>query len=519
MKKNCEFRKTPDIKIKLAVYLIIAAFCVFCPGVMSEEAKIADNQPQQQAAQEKAPVAQPEKKTSTLDVLDLKSMEVSDMIKLISQKSGLNIFASKTVQGKVTIYLRNIDVLEALRIIVDSNGWAFEQEKDVIKVMTAAEYEAKYGVKFGQEAKTRIIQLIHVSAKDMEGILNQIKSVGGKVVVDNKSQSLILMDNAKKIEEMMAVIAKVDLPVKTEVFQLNYALADDISGKITEALTPDLGKIKFDLRTNRIIVSDTESKIKQIGELIKVFDHKDKEVLIQAKIVQIILSDETKLGVDWKAIVNDFHRMKLTNSFSNIVDTEKQGELSVGTINKDDYEVILDALQTVGTTDILSSPHITTVNNKEARILVGATEPYVTTTTTYPTTGPAVNTETVNFIEVGVKLYVTPTINDDGFITMKIKPEVSAVTDTVQTSNNNKIPVVETSEAETTVMVKDGITIIIGGLIKEEKIKTTKKVPLLGDIPLLGIAFRNKDDSVRKTELVIFLTPHIITGDVSITEM
>src|SRR5262249_8776654 len=114
-----------------------------------------------------------------------------------------------------------------------------------------------------------------------------------------------------------------------------------------------------------------------------------------------------------------------------------------------------------------------------------------------------------------VKLYVTPMIHKDRNITMKIKPEVSSVTSFVTTSNNNKIPVVDTSQAETRVMVKDGVTIVIGGLIKDEKVESINKIPVLGDLPLFGFAFRNKDNSIKKTELVIFLTPKIISGDVA----
>ena len=98
---------------------------------------------------------------------------------------------------------------------------------------------------------------------------------------------------------------------------------------------------------------------------------------------------------------------------------------------------------------------------------------------------------------------------------MKIRPEVSSVTGSLSTGTNNTIPIVETSEAETTVNVKNGVTIIIGGLIKEEKSKVIKKVPILGDIPFLGMAFRNYSHSVKKTEIVIFLKPRISTGDVN----
>ena len=147
--------------------------------------------------------------------------------------------------------------------------------------------------------------------------------------------------------------------------------------------------------------------------------------------------------------------------------------------------------------------------------MVGSTLPYVTTTTTTPASGPTTTAESVNFIDVGVKLFVTPTIHTDDFITMKIKPEVSSVTSSLTSSNNNKIPIVETSEAETVVTVKDGVTIVIGGLIKDEKLSTVRKIPILGDLPLVGLAFRNQEQSMKKTELVIFLTPKIMTGDVA----
>ena len=145
--------------------------------------------------------------------------------------------------------------------------------------------------------------------------------------------------------------------------------------------------------------------------------------------------------------------------------------------------------------------------------MVGSREAYVTQSQSQASS-TTVTSESVEFIDVGTKLNIVPSINDDGYITMKIKPEVSSVTSYLPTSQNNKIPIVETSQAETVVMVKDGVTIVIGGLIKDEKVETINKIPLLGDLPLLGFAFRNKDRQVKKTELVIFLTPEIMTGDV-----
>ncbi|HBG61094.1 MAG: hypothetical protein A2Y03_11530 [Omnitrophica WOR_2 bacterium GWF2_38_59] len=456
---------------------------------------------------------------AVLDVLDLKQIEVLDVLKLISQKSGLNIIASNNVSGRITVYLKDMSVLEVLSVIVDSNGWAYVRENNVIKVMTAKEYESKYGYKFGQEIQTRIVQLIYANTADLVAILNQVRSSSGKVIADEKTGTLILMDESVKLDEMEDIVKRVDVPVETKIFDLSYAKAEGISAKIAEVLSPSLGTMRFDKRSNTVIVSDSKSKIKEVTQIVEAFDKQNKEVLIEAKILQIVLSDEHKMGVDWEAIVSDFHGLSLNNDFDILGPSDKKGHLSIGTIANDDYTVLIEALDTVGVTDILSSPRITTINNEEAKILVGSTEPYVTSTTTTPSSGPTTTAESVNFIEVGVKLYVTPTIHNDGFITMKIKPEISSVTGEVTTSNNNTIPVVETSEAETNVMVKDGVTIVIGGLIKEEKIRTTKKVPLLGNIPFLGNAFKNESDKVSKTEIVLFLTPHIISGDVPAPEL
>ena len=121
----------------------------------------------------------------------------------------------------------------------------------------------------------------------------------------------------------------------------------------------------------------------------------------------------------------------------------------------------------------------------------------------------------MSFIDVGVKLHVTPTIHDDGYITMKIKPEISNEEPTLYpVPGSGSIPIVDTVEVQTTVRVKDGVTIIIGGLMKDELSNTKTKVPVLGDLPFIGKAFNTEDRNMQKTEIVIFLTPHIINGDV-----
>ncbi|MDD3374455.1 MAG: secretin N-terminal domain-containing protein [Candidatus Omnitrophica bacterium] len=449
-----------------------------------------------------------------LDALELKDMDIVDVLKLISKKSGLNIVAGKNVRGKVTIYLKDVNVRDALQIILDSNDLAYVEEDGIVKVLTAQDFQQIYGYKFGQETETKLIQLEYVKAEEIVPVLTQMKSQIGLVTFDSKSNTLIITDRPEKISLMREVIQRADIPLSTRVFSLRYSKADEVAGKIQNLLTKNVGKLEFDERSNKIFVTETKEKIDEIISMIKAFDEKHPEVLIEAKILQITLSNDYKMGIDWEAVVSDFHTLDFKSTFSSLTSADKGGRLSIGTIANDDYSVLIEALETIGKTNILSSPRIAVINNEEAKILVGASEPYVTSETVTTASGPTTTSETVNFIEVGVKLFVTPTIHGDGYVTMKIKPEVSSLTGYVTTSTNNKIPTVETSEAETTVMVKDGVTIIIGGLIKEQDIRTVNKVPLLGDIPFLGPIFRNESKEIEKTEIVIFLTPRIITGDV-----
>lgn len=451
---------------------------------------------------------------AVIDVLQLKDMNIMDVFKVISEKTGLNIIAGQGIAGQVTIYLKNVKLKDVLRIILEANNLAYSVQDGVIHVMPAQEFERRFGRVFGGDIRTKIRKLVHTDVSEMLTLLNQIKSSTGKVISDPRSNTLVLMDSPDQIKFMEKLIDEVDVPVTTKVFELSYAKAKDVAEKLDAALLSKSGSVKFDEPTNKLIVTDTKQKIQEIGRVIEAFDVKRQQVLIEAKIVQIVLSDQNKLGVDWQAVVEKFNDMKITSNFDILDSADKSGSISIGTLSGDNYEVLLQALDSEGTTNILSSPRITTINGQEAKILVGSSEPYVTSTSTTPSSGPTTVAESVNFIEVGVKLYVTPQIHKDNFITMKLKPEVSSVTRTLRTGNNNSIPVVDTSEAETTVTVKDGVTIVIGGLIKEENILSINKVPVLGSIPVLGYAFRNSDDLKRKTEIVVFLTPRIITGDV-----
>jgi len=273
-----------------------------------------------------------------------------------------------------------------------------------------------------------------------------------------------------------------------------------------------VGAVHADEKTSKLVVTDLPENLRKIGEIIKALDEKTKEVLIEAKIIQISLSDEYKMGVNWDALTSRLNQVELKGQFNILGESESGVRATTGVLSEHGYTGMLELLQTVGQTKLLSTPRLTALDNQEAKILVGSKIPYKTVETREEN-GIIRTYEKVTMVDVGVKLYVTPKINEKGFITMKIRPEVSSVT-----SFTDGIPIVETSQTETSVLVKDGVTIVIAGLIKDERIKTTKKVPLLGSIPLLGIPFRSSQEKLIKTELVVFLTPHIISGEIPTKE-
>jgi type II secretory pathway component GspD/PulD (secretin) len=271
----------------------------------------------------------------------------------------------------------------------------------------------------------------------------------------------------------------------------------------------------MDKRTNTLVVSDLTPQLQEVRRVIGAFDRKSREVVIEAKIIEIRLADRFQVGVDWEVLFKSLADLNVKQVFPITPPLSASGKLLLGTLAKANFRAVLEFLQTVGKTNILSTPQIAVVENEEAKILVGTREAFVTSLVTQ-TAQAATTAEQITFIDVGLQLKVTPSINGDRFVTMKIKPEVSSVTRFLQTGSGNQVPIVETSSAETTVMVKDGVTIVIAGLMKDERVLDEKKVPILGDIPLLGLAFRSREDRVVKTELIFFLTPSIISGEESV---
>lgn len=450
--------------------------------------------------------------------LDVKNMDIVEVLKIISEEGGFNIFVGGNVRGRVTFFLDNVNVWDAFEILLLSNGLAYEKKDDVIYVMPDKEFETKFGKEYGDERKIKVFDPKFADVKELKEMISQLLSSIGKVVVNDSTNMLVVIDIPERIDIIEAIVEKSDRPVETEVIKLNYSSALEIGEKISELVTRNVGKIQVDETANKIVITDYSKKIEELRAVITQLDEKPMQVLITAKIIEIQPSKNFYQGVNWDYWLEKYFRVQ--GDFTIPSPSGASDKFSMGTIGtaavdeKDDYTGILEFLETFGETKILSSPRIVALNNEEAKILVGTKDVYITSTVS-EVGESAVSSQTVNFVDVGVKLFVTPKINDKGYVTLKIKPEISSSQrEVIKTDDKEtEIPIVTTSEAETSVVVKDGVSIIIGGLRKDTVVKENKRVPVLGRIPGLSLLLSSKKDTWSKNELVILLTPKIISGD------
>ena len=439
--------------------------------------------------------------------LAIAGTDLITVLKDLAEQANLNIVASKNVTGKVTLFVKDVDLWDAFELILVSNELAYERQGDLLYIMPAREYELAYGRPYRDKRMAKAIPLRYATAAQAASALSQVKSPQGKVIVDEASNLVFLVETPELVGQMAAMVEAMDQPTESRTFLLDYAKAKDVAPRAQELVTKGRGLVQSDERVNALVVTDTPARLAQIQETIRTFDQRSRQVLIEAKIVQVSLSDKFQMGIDWQAVGRETINVKGLGALN----LSSGGVLTLASSASrgNNYEILVEALRTFGETKILSEPKITAINGQEAKILVGSKEPFVTQTVSQTGTGTAVTAEQVTFLDVGVKLFVTPTIARDGYVQLKIRPEVSSKTGTLTTAQKNEIPIVETSEVETQLLVKDGQTIILGGLIKEEKARDHQRIPILGDIPILGLLFRSTKETTRRTGLLVFLTPRL----------
>jgi type IV pilus assembly protein PilQ len=529
----------------------LLGFLIFSFSFLISNPIFAEENPSQLVQKVEVPLTDPFNMRLTLEFKDI---DVVEALKYLATKAGLNIVTTKNVSGRINLSVDNVLLKDIFDIILRSNGLAYTKQGEIYTVMTEAEYKALYGKNFSDMRKVVVFRLKYAIPEQAFSLLDALKSEIGRVLVDPESGNVMIMDIPEKIEVMRKALEEFEKQNLVKVFDLKYAKAKEVEEILKGHLeAKKVGFVKADERNNQVIVQTLPERMSEISHLIDDLDKPTKEVLIDAKIVKVKLSDQLDSGIEWEGLfslakkegltylgsypfssvqsataawrsreqvvsdmngsVGSYPFSGTTTNYSASTKVSPGEKLHIGMIESDkDFDVLFKLLQKLGETRILSNPKIAVINNQEARIHVGERQAYVTTTTTTGQTTSTVSEE-VTFVDVGIQLAVTPSINEDGFITMKIKPEVSSVASILTTPTGNKIPIIDTSMVETTVMIKDKTTLILGGLRKEETTQSAEQFPILGKIPILNFFFSSRSSKKDRTELLVLITPHIISGE------
>lgn len=460
--------------------------------------------------------------------LDLRDINVVDVLKFLALEGNINIVTSKNVQGRSTLLLRDVSIGDALEIIMVSNNLAYDIKGEIIYVMTEEEYFQLYGRNYNDKKKIQTRTLEYAKPSYVLTALQSIQTALGKVIIDEETGKVIMIDTPEKLVEMNALLDTMEEKMETKVVNLQYANAKDLEAQLRSRLeSKNVGNIMADVRSNQLVISAYPERMNDIVDLIVSLDKKVKAVSVEARILQLTLNPTFDYGIDWgkafsKSSNEALRSLSFRNAFpiatavSNSNSLNSVGQIAFGNLTEDEFSFELKAMKEVLHTKVLANPRLMILNREEARINIGDKIPYVVTTTTGTGNNVSISEE-IKFIDVGLLLVVRPVINDDGFITMAIRPEISSRTSNLTTPAGAIIPQVNTTFLETTVVIKDGVSMILGGLRRDDYTEDNKGIPHLMDVPVLGQLFQSRNESLQKTEIVIFLTPKITDGSTNYT--
>lgn len=426
--------------------------------------------------QSTAPVmkAQPSSAGSDRYSLQIQGEDIKQVLEMLGQLAGMNILVGKDVTGTVTANLKDVTVEQALNAILRSMGFTFQRENDFLFVMTRKEADSRQ--KVSQKLITKVYRPHYISVKDLQALVTPL-----------------ITEKIGKIA--MTSPAEVGIALNAET-----AGGDQISQR------------------DALLVVDYPTVITQIDGVLKEMDVPPRQVAIDVEILSVRLTDDMAFGVNF-AILNANSKQLVSTGNGQVLNTSSgfpggasdsivpamgrfianAAGLKYGFL-QGDISGFIEAIEKLSDTNLIASPHLRVLNKQRAELIIGEKLGFKTITFQ---NNQAI--EDIKFIDVGTKLVLRPFIAPDGLVRLEIHPERSS-----GDIDENGVPQTKTTEVTTNVMVRNGSTIVIGGLIDEEIIESNDRVPLLGAIPLVGKAFGNKREKIVRNELIVLITPRIV---------
>jgi general secretion pathway protein D len=502
--------------------------------------------------------------------LNFTNIDIAALVKVMSEFTRRNFILDERVTGKVTLMTpTKISPEEAYQVFLSAleiKGFTAVEDGKIIRVIPTA-MARQSGLKVladgemrGEGFVTKLIRMSFVTPQDIVRTLTPLITKDGTLIAYPATNSLIITDSVHNIAKIEKLVQALDVPApegkgKINVYYLKHANAEDIA-KVMQALVsrlpvppagaaaPPAGPatilegavtITADKLTNSLIIVASPGDYETIKDVIQKLDIRRRQVYVEAAIIEMSLAKSRELGFEFQVPVK-------SSSLAENADVSALGGTNFGTIGnvaasptgvaslngltigaiKGTFTfrgqqflsvgALLRALQSDSDVNVLSTPNILTTDNQKAEIMVGENVPFITGQAQTAATAGQIFTQ-IDRRDVGIKLNITPQITSDDNVRLEIKQEISTVVETAGLNPNTVGPTTSKRSADTTVVIKDSETMVIGGLIRDNVVSSTRKVPLLGDIPLLGWLFKSKTTSVEKTNLMIFITPYIIKNE------
>jgi type IV pilus assembly protein PilQ len=437
---------------KLQLWAVLVFVVLACSVTIAEN---GDSEPQNSERENKEVLTVLEQQMLKEISIDFSNTPIEDVIRVMAAQADVDIIKSPKVVGNVTATLTNVPLEEALANILAAHGYGYVADKNMIRISPMDE-------------------------------------------ISEKSERLV-----------------------SKIYRITYADVKEVE-KSLKKFVSNRGSLSANPGTSNIIVTDTESQIKAITNFIDEIDRITPQILVEARVYDVTSRDKLDLGIEWVTGRNTTyatgaigtnptagHREPfVTTGFS--AATGETADATVGFMrfgllnNTIDIDVQLTAEQEDIDAKLLANPRILVLDNETALFDIVTEHPYVERTIS----GSTIQ-ETVQFKQVGVRLEVTPHVTRDGMLRLHIIPEFGVVVGQVQIESSD-VPIVDTRKVDTKALVKDGQTVVLGGMRKKDTSRQVNKVPLLGDLPLLGVLFRFEGEDTAVTELIVFITPRII---------
>lgn len=411
--------------------------------------------------------------TERFDSIEFHGADIGEALAMLGQLSGINILIGRGVSGNVpAANLQNVTAEQALDAITKSMGYVYERDEKFVFVWTATDAQARKQA--GRKSVSKVYRPRYVSVRDLQALVTPILSKPGGLIAVTSPAEMGLEESKTKV------------------------------GGDTLA------------QTDALLVIDFPEVIAQIDNILSDIDVPPTQVVIEAMILSVKLTDTLKMGVNF-ALLSSNNKQLLTSGSGSQINgnvgfpgkdsiVPAMGEFITGTSGlkygflAGDMSGFIEALETLAETSVVASPSVRVLNKQRAELIIGQRLGYKTVSQ-----NGAQSIENINFLEVGTKLLLRPFVAQDGLVRMEIHPERSD-----GRINEAGLPESRTTEVTSNVMVRNGSTIVIGGLIEEQANQSQSRIPGLGALPVVGNLFKNKNSDTNRTELIVLITPRIV---------